>query len=133
MPPACWSASALIEEIGGYKVDYSLGEENRKGDHICYISDLSKLRSHYPDWEIWLSLRDILAEMISAAEKKLSKTDVTLVAGRSNGTDRPGKAGCSARHSLVGCRPVASFGVLAFGGHPCHPPMRDHANHHARR
>lgn len=62
----------LIKEIGGYKVDFSLGDENRKGDHICYISDLSKLRSHYPDWDIRVSLREILAQMIAAEEKKLS-------------------------------------------------------------
>jgi CDP-paratose 2-epimerase len=63
---------SMIEEIGGYKIGYSLGDENRKGDHICYISDLSKLRSHYPDWDIRVSLREILSEMIAAEEKKLS-------------------------------------------------------------
>jgi CDP-paratose 2-epimerase len=65
---------SMIEEIGGYKVDFSLGDENRKGDHICYISDLSKLRSHYPDWDIRVSLREILSEMIAAEENKLSAT-----------------------------------------------------------
>ena len=64
----------MIEEIGGYKVDFSLGDENRKGDHICYISDLSKLRSHYPEWDIRVSLREILSQMIAAEEKKLSAT-----------------------------------------------------------
>jgi CDP-paratose 2-epimerase len=63
-----------IEEISGYKVDFCLGEENRKGDHICYISDLSKLRSDYPDWDIRVSLREILSQMIAAEEKKLSST-----------------------------------------------------------
>lgn len=62
----------LIEKIGGYKVDYSLGEENRRGDHICYISDLSKLRSHYPDWDIRITLEQILTEMIASEERKLS-------------------------------------------------------------
>jgi CDP-paratose 2-epimerase len=63
---------ALIEEIGGYKVNFSLAEENRKGDHICYISDLSKLRSHYPGWDVRVSLREILAEMIASEERKLA-------------------------------------------------------------
>ncbi len=60
----------LIQQIGGYRVDYSLDSENRKGDHICYISDLSKLRRHYPDWDIRVSLRDILKQMIEAEESK---------------------------------------------------------------
>ncbi|MEM7315405.1 MAG: NAD-dependent epimerase/dehydratase family protein [Planctomycetota bacterium] len=62
---------ALIEEIGGYKVNFSLGDENRKGDHICYISDLNKLRRHYPQWDIRVSLNEIIAQMIAAAERKL--------------------------------------------------------------
>jgi CDP-paratose 2-epimerase len=56
----------LIEEIGGYRVDYSYNETHRVGDHICYISDLRKLRSHYPDWSVTRSLRGIIAEMIEA-------------------------------------------------------------------
>ncbi|GAA4450318.1 MULTISPECIES: NAD-dependent epimerase/dehydratase family protein [Novipirellula] len=63
---------ALIEEIGGYKLDFSLAEDNRKGDHICYISDLSKLRAHYPDWDIRVSLKEILRQMIASAEQKVS-------------------------------------------------------------
>ncbi len=62
----------MIEEIGGHRVKYSLGDENRKGDHICYISDLSKLRRDYPDWDIRVSLKDILQQMIQAEEKKHS-------------------------------------------------------------
>ncbi len=63
---------SLIEEIGGHKIDFKLGEDNRKGDHICYISDLRKLRRDYPDWDIRVSLRDILAQMIASEEAKLA-------------------------------------------------------------
>ncbi|MBN1654411.1 MAG: NAD-dependent epimerase/dehydratase family protein [Deltaproteobacteria bacterium] len=63
----------LIEEIGGYKAKWSYQEQNRIGDHICYISNLSKLKSHYPEWDITRSLRDITAEMIHAEEKRLKK------------------------------------------------------------
>ena len=62
----------MIEEIGGHKIDFSLGDDNRKGDHICYISDLSKLRRDYPDWDIRVSLREILGQMIAAEEQKLA-------------------------------------------------------------
>lgn len=65
---------ALIEEISGHRIEYSIGDENRKGDHICYISDLSKLRRDYPDWDIRVSLREIVTQMIASAEVRQGKT-----------------------------------------------------------
>jgi CDP-paratose 2-epimerase len=62
----------LIAEISGHKVKWTLGDDNRKGDHICYISDLSKLRRDYPEWDIRVSLRDMLSQMIAAEEKRQS-------------------------------------------------------------
>lgn len=62
----------LIEEISGFRVQWTLGEDNRKGDHICYISDLAKLQRDYPDWDIRVSLRDILTQMIGAEQEKAS-------------------------------------------------------------
>jgi CDP-paratose 2-epimerase len=61
---------SLSEEIGGYHVKHSYQERNRIGDHICYISDLRKLRRHFPGWFITRSLRDIIAEMIAAEKQK---------------------------------------------------------------
>lgn len=59
---------SMIAEIGGYEVKWTYDERNRAGDHICYISDLRKLRSHFPRWSITRSLRDIVQEMIQAEE-----------------------------------------------------------------
>lgn len=64
------SASVLecidaIEQLTGKKLSYEYVDENRKGDHICYISDLRKLKSHYPAWSITRSLTDILNEMVA--------------------------------------------------------------------
>lgn len=61
----------LIREIGGYEIDWSYEESNRIGDHICYMSDLRKLRSHYPSWSIEHDLRSIVGEMIEAEKAKL--------------------------------------------------------------
>jgi CDP-paratose 2-epimerase len=61
----------LIEEISPYRVRYSYSETNRVGDHICYISDLRKLKSDYPDWKIRMPLREILGRMI---EMEVSQT-----------------------------------------------------------
>lgn len=62
-----------IAEISGHQVKWSLGDDNRKGDHICYISDLSKLRRDYPEWDIRISLDEILRQMIASEESKLAK------------------------------------------------------------
>jgi CDP-paratose 2-epimerase len=40
-------------------------EQNRIGDHICYISDLTKFKSHYPNWEITLGLDEIFCQIIA--------------------------------------------------------------------
>jgi CDP-paratose 2-epimerase len=45
-------AFSLIEKISGKPMRYEYVEQNRKGDHICYISDLTKMRAHYPNWNI---------------------------------------------------------------------------------
>lgn len=60
----------LIKEIGGYEVKYTYNERNRIGDHICYMSDLRKLRSHYPEWSLTRDLPSIVREMIEAEEKR---------------------------------------------------------------
>ena len=54
-----------IEQLTGKKLSYEYVDENRKGDHICYISDLRKLQAHYPSWSITRSLSDILKEMVA--------------------------------------------------------------------
>jgi CDP-paratose 2-epimerase len=64
----------LIEEIGKYRVRYTLSDTNRMGDHICYISDLRKMKSHFPEWSIRISLKDMLAKMIETEEKKAKST-----------------------------------------------------------
>jgi CDP-paratose 2-epimerase len=49
-------------------------DENRIGDHICYISDLRKMKSHFPAWDITHSLSNILEEMIAAEANRLALT-----------------------------------------------------------
>jgi CDP-paratose 2-epimerase len=61
----------LIEELTGRKIQWRYVEQNRRGDHICYISDLRKLKAHYPEWSISLSLRDILQEMVDTERARL--------------------------------------------------------------
>lgn len=59
-------AIAKIEKLVGRKIKWEYQETNRIGDHICYISDLGKLRRHFPQWSITRSLDAMLAEMVQA-------------------------------------------------------------------
>jgi len=59
-------AIAKIAELTGKKLNWKYVEEARKGDHICYISDLRKFRSHYPKWNITRDLDTIFREIIAA-------------------------------------------------------------------
>lgn len=54
----------MIHQATGKKPRLTYSETNRVGDHVCYYSDLRKLRSHYPDWSITRSLEQIVEEMI---------------------------------------------------------------------
>ena len=56
-------AFSLIEQLSGKPQRYRYVDDNRIGDHICYYSDLSKLRTHYPEWEIRVSLNRIFEEI----------------------------------------------------------------------
>lgn len=52
-----------LEKILGKKADYEYKDSNRIGDHIWYISDVSKFKSHYPDWDFTYNIDQILEEM----------------------------------------------------------------------
>ncbi len=57
-----------IEKRLGKKANYELGAENRIGDHIWYVSDVSKFKGHYPDWDFEYDIDAILDEMCSAVK-----------------------------------------------------------------
>lgn len=58
----------LVEQLSGHKFEWSYREQERKGDHICYISDLSKFQSHYPEWRITQSLTSICEQIWQAVK-----------------------------------------------------------------
>ena len=54
----------MIERLSGKRPELTYTDQNRIGDHICYYSDLSKLRSHYPGWDLTYTIEEIIEEMI---------------------------------------------------------------------
>ncbi len=53
----------IIKDVSGKQLNYEYSDVNRIGDHICYYSDLSKMKEHYPDWDIRISARECIEEI----------------------------------------------------------------------
>jgi CDP-paratose 2-epimerase len=54
----------------GYPLKYEYNDTNRIGDHICYISDLSKIQSHFPGWAQEYDIPKILSEIVERHENR---------------------------------------------------------------
>jgi len=55
----------LIERITGKKMNITMGPE-READHIWWISDIGKARSHYPKWDVTTGLEQVFREIHAA-------------------------------------------------------------------
>lgn len=56
----------LIASISGKPMQYEYVDQNRQGDHICYISNLDKMRAHFPGWDLTKSLKTTFEEIHAA-------------------------------------------------------------------
>ena len=56
-------AIEMCENITGKKMNWKYFEKNRIGDHIWYISDVSKFKKHYPDWSYKYSMDNIIEDI----------------------------------------------------------------------
>ena len=65
-------AFALDRKHHRQKQVYDYVDKNREGDHICYISDLRKMKGHYPGWDLTKSLHDIFVETHESWVSKLA-------------------------------------------------------------
>lgn len=54
----------------GHELKHSYVDENRRGDHICYISDLTKIKAHFPNWRQEYDLKRILDEIVAKQEER---------------------------------------------------------------
>jgi CDP-paratose 2-epimerase len=59
-------AFKLVESYSNKAMNYEYVDKAREGDHICYISDLSKMKSHYPEWGITRSLNSVFEEIVES-------------------------------------------------------------------
>jgi CDP-paratose 2-epimerase len=66
-----WEAFEMIAQMTGKKMDYEYIDKNREGDHICYISDLSKAKAHYPAWNLSKNLETIFEEIAQSWQSRI--------------------------------------------------------------
>lgn len=64
-------AITKVEELTGKKLNWKYVDQNRKGDHICYISDLGKFKSHYPNWKVTIGLAEIFRQIVADNTQRL--------------------------------------------------------------
>jgi CDP-paratose 2-epimerase len=54
----------------GFRLEHTYKDQNRIGDHICYISDLSKLKAHFPAWRLEYDLPRIVSEIVERQTRR---------------------------------------------------------------
>ena len=59
-------AFKITEKFTGKAQIHTYVDQNRAGDHICYYSDLRKMRAHYPQWDITQSLEETIRQIVAA-------------------------------------------------------------------
>lgn len=65
-------AFAMTERVSGQTQSYTYVDTNRVGDHVCYYSDLTKMRQHYPKWDISVSLEQTIEQIVEAWRGRLA-------------------------------------------------------------
>ena len=64
-------AFKMVEDLTGKPQKFTYIDENRIGDHICYYSDLRKMKEHYPGWSITRPLAEIFREIVESWHVRL--------------------------------------------------------------
>jgi CDP-paratose 2-epimerase len=75
-------AFQAVEKLTGKPQRSAYLEQNRMGDHICYYSDLRKMKAHYPNWTITRALQNVFEEIVRAWYERLP--ELTSTAGRAH-------------------------------------------------
>ena len=66
-------AFRMAGEVTGRTMNWRYVDENRMGDHICYYSDLRKMKAHYPAWDITKPLPAIFQEIAGSWTRRLTE------------------------------------------------------------
>jgi len=75
----CLKPYARAKALTGKKMNWTYSEANRSGDHIWYISDVRKFKSHYPDWSYQYGLKDIFEQIHDSFSKRLPQNPLAAM------------------------------------------------------
>lgn len=64
-------AFGLAEDVTGKAMRWKYSDQARSGDHICYYSDLSKMKEHYPNWDLSVSLKSTVAQIAASWKQRI--------------------------------------------------------------
>jgi CDP-paratose 2-epimerase len=65
-------AFTIAEQFSGQQQVFEYVDKNREGDHICYYSDLRKMKQHYPNWDITISLTETIRQIVESWKMRIS-------------------------------------------------------------
>ena len=57
-------AFSRVEALTGKRMNWSYSDQHREGDHICYYSDLTRIKTHFPEWDIRVNLDQTFVEIV---------------------------------------------------------------------
>jgi CDP-paratose 2-epimerase len=63
-------AIRMCETISGNNLSWIYQNENRFGDHIWWVSDVSRFKNDYPDWEYQFDIKKIMVEIYEGLQKR---------------------------------------------------------------
>lgn len=64
-------AFAIAEKFSGKQQVFEYVDKNREGDHICYYSDLRKMKSHYAGWDVTISVEETIRQIAESWKRRL--------------------------------------------------------------
>jgi CDP-paratose 2-epimerase len=59
-------AFEMVAELTGKAQRSAYVDQARAGDHICYYSDLRKMKAHYPEWDVTQSLTETIRQIVES-------------------------------------------------------------------
>jgi len=75
-----WEAFEMVKKYTGKDQRFTYEDQNRIGDHICYYSDLTKMRAHFPQWDLTYTLDDTIREIVFEWQKRFDESGEKVVA-----------------------------------------------------
>lgn len=70
-------AIEMIEQASGIKSEFEYIDQSRVGDHICYISDLTRIGNELKGWALSISLPEIIDQLVSSWRARMSSQSIT--------------------------------------------------------